>query len=55
MLRVVHGWAFGRGDNGRLGYGGISDEMVLRMVKGLMGVKVAQVAAGAFPTVIYSA
>ena len=45
-------WTFGHGYTGRLGHGGNADEMVPRMVKGLVGVKVAQVAAGDNHTVI---
>jgi hypothetical protein len=46
---------FGYGRNGQLGHGGNADEMVPRMVEGLMGVKVAQVAAGGSHTVICTA
>ena len=46
---------FGNGGNGQLGRGGNTNEMVPRMVEGLVGVKVAQVAAGGFHTVICTA
>ncbi len=45
-------WTFGCGGDGRLGHGGNAHEMVPRMVEGLVGVKVAQVAAGGSHTVI---
>ena len=45
-------WTFGHGGHGRLGHGGNTDEMVPRIVEGLVGVKVAQVAAGHEHTVI---
>ena len=37
-------WTFGRGEHGQLGHGGDANEMVPRMVEGLMDVKAAQVA-----------
>ena len=46
---------FGDGDDGRLGHGGTATEMLPRMVEGLVGVNVAQVAAGLFHTVICTA
>ena len=46
---------FGQGKYGQLGHGGLDNEMVPRMVNGLVGVKVAQVAAGGFHTVICTA
>ena len=48
-------WTFGNGGSGRLGHGGDADEMVPRMVEGLVGVKVAQVAASCQHTVICTA
>ena len=48
-------WTLGRGLNGRLGHGGTATEMLPRIVEGLMGVKVAQVAAGGGHTVICTA
>ena len=48
-------WTFGVGSSGRLGHGGEANEMVPRMVEGLLGVKVAQVVAGDLHTVIYTA
>ena len=47
-------WTFGYGGAGQLGHGGNADEMVPRMVEGLVGLKVAQVAAGDRHTVIYT-
>ena len=47
-----HVWTFGCGCVGQLGHGGDADEMVPRMVEGLVGVKVAQVVAGDCHTVI---
>ena len=46
---------FGNGEQGRLGHGGNADEMVPRIVEALVGVKVAQVAAGGGHTVICTA
>ena len=40
----------GNGDVGQLGHGGNANERVPRMVEGLVGVKVAQVAAGGYHT-----
>ena len=48
-------WTFGRGEYGQLGHGGNANEMVPRMVEGLVDVKVAQVAAGDTHTVICTA
>ena len=48
-------WTFGVGGHGQLGHGGHTNEMVPRMVEGLVGVKVAQVTAGGFHTVICTA
>ena len=45
-------WTFGWGMNGQLGHGGTANEIVPRMVEGLVGVKVAQVAAGDRHTLI---
>ena len=44
--------AFGYGCDGQLGHGGNAPEMVPRMVEGLVGVQVTQVAAGGSHTVI---
>jgi len=46
---------FGDGDDGQLGHGGNANEMVPRIVERLIGVRVAQVAAGAGHTVICTA
>ena len=48
-------WTFGTGEKGKLGHGGEADEMVPRLVEGLVSVKVAQVAAGGDHTVICTA
>ena len=48
-------WTFGNGEYGQLGHVGNATEMVPRIVEGLMDVKVAQVAAGYFHTVICTA
>ena len=44
--------AFGDGSHGQLGHSGDGNGMVPRMVQGLVGVKVAQVAGGGNHTVI---
>ena len=48
-------WTFGDGYFGQLGHGGDANEMVPRMVAGLVSVKVTQVAAGDGHTVICTA
>ena len=48
-------WTFGLWGHGQLGHGGDANERVPRMVEGLVGVRVAQVAAGSFHTVICTA
>ncbi len=48
-------WTFGYGSYGKLSHGGNADEMVPRMVEDLVGVKVAQFAAGLDHTVICTA
>ena len=45
-------WTFGNGVDSQLGHGGNADEMLPRIVEGLVGVKVAHVAAGVAQTVI---
>ena len=45
-------WTFGRGKYGELGHASCANEMVPRIVEGLMGVEVVQVAAGDNHTVI---
>ena len=46
---------FGNGEDGQLGHGGYANERIPRMLKDLMGVKVAEVAAGFAHTVICTA
>ena len=48
-------WTFGYGGHGQLGHGGDANEMVPRMVESLVDVRVAQVAAGAYHTIICTA
>jgi alpha-tubulin suppressor-like RCC1 family protein len=48
-------WTFGCGSSGRLGHGGNANELAPRIVEGLVGVKVAQVASGDCHTVICTA
>ena len=56
MICTAEGvWTFGHGNFGQLGHGGYADESLPRMVEGLVGVKVAQVAAGLNHTVICTA
>jgi len=50
-----HVWTFGLGEHGQLGHGGDAREKVPRMTEGLVGVKVAHVAAGGCHTVICTA
>ena len=45
-------YTFGHGDAGRLGHGGEEDELVPRLVEGLVGTKVVGVAAGSSHTVV---
>ena len=48
-------WIFGWGRHGQLGHGGKTNEMVPRMVKGLVGMKVARVAASSGHTLVCTA